>query len=209
MSILDFLGGEIEVPELINHSTETIQTDRLILRKFTFEDANDMLKNWINDIEIQSNYGEPIYESMDSVIALLQKWIISYSNKDYYRWAIILKENNENIGQIAFCDINLNHHFADIEYCISKFYQGKGYASEALSAIISFTFEKTGMNRLQAFHRGKNTASGKVLQKSMMKHEGVLRQSYFYKDKNEYDDKVYYGILKEDYLKSKNSHRTC
>jgi [ribosomal protein S5]-alanine N-acetyltransferase len=202
-------GGRNQVYELINHGTEAIQTERLILRRFTFEDANGMLKNWINDKEIQSNYGEPVYETMDSVIELLHKWITSYSNKNYYRWAIILKENKENIGQIAFCDINLNHHFADIEYCISKFYQGKGYASEALSAIISFTFEKTGLHRLQAFHRGSNTASGKVLQKSMMKYEGILRQSYYYEDKNEFDDRVYYGILKEDYLKNKNSHSPC
>ncbi|WP_220095177.1 GNAT family N-acetyltransferase [Bacillus sp. 03113] len=190
--------------KMINVGTETIETDRLILRRFTLKDADDMLKNWINDKEIQSNYGEPIYESMDSVIELLKCWITSYCNDEYYRWAIVLKEKNENIGQIAFCHINLHHHFADIEYCISRSYQKKGYASEALSAVVDFTFKKTGLNRLQAFHRGRNKASGKVLQKSMMKYEGVLRQSFFYKDKNEYDDKIYYGILKDDYLKNKS-----
>lgn len=187
-----------------NVGTVTIETERLILRRFTLQDADDMYKKWINDKEIQSNYGEPVYENIDSVTELLKIWIRSYCNTEYYRWAIVLKETNENIGHIAFCDINLKHHFADIEYCISRFYQRKGYASEALSALINFTFKKTGLNRLQAFHRGRNIASGKVLQKSMMRCEGILRQSFYYKEENEYDDKIYYGILKEDFLKNSN-----
>ncbi|EST13272.1 GNAT family N-acetyltransferase [Sporolactobacillus laevolacticus] len=186
-----------------NIGTKTIETDRLILRKFTLSDTDDMLRNWINDEEIQSNYGEPIYESLESVNELLNRWISAYSDHNYYRWAVILKEKNENIGQIAFCAIDLNHHFADIEYCISRTYQGIGYATEALSAVIAFTFEKTALNRLQAFHRGRNTASGKVLQKSMMKYEGTLRKSFYYTDENAYDDRIYYGIIKEDYMKNK------
>jgi ribosomal-protein-alanine N-acetyltransferase len=185
---------------VINVGIETIETERLILRRFSLKDADDMYKNWINDNDVQSNYGEPVYENIDLVIELLKKWITAYSSNEYYRWAIVLKENNENIGQIAFCSINLYHHFADIEYCISRFHQGNGYALEALCALIKFTFEKTGLNRLQAFHRSRNIASGKVLQKSLMNYEGTLRQAFFYKDKNEYDDKIYYGILKEDYL---------
>ncbi|AFS78464.1 acetyltransferase, GNAT family [Gottschalkia acidurici 9a] len=185
--------------DLVNVGTETIETDRLVLRRFTLEDANDMLKNWISDKEVQLNYGEPVYESDESVKKLLEGWIELYSNNQYYRWAIILKENSENIGQIAFCHIDLNHRFADIEYCISRSYQRKGYSSEALNAIIEFTFEKTGLNRLQAFHRGRNIASGKVLKKSKMKCEGVLKQTIFYEDEKEYDDKIYYGIIKSDY----------
>lgn len=185
---------------IINVGTQTIETKMLILRRFVMTDAHDMFKNWINDKEVQSNYGEPVYENISLVKELLKKWISSYSNAEFYRWAIILKENNENIGQIAFCSININHNYADIEYCISRYYQGEGYATEALNAIIKFTFEKTGLNRLEAFHRGKNHASSKVLQKSKMKYEGTLRQSSFCKDKNEYDDRIYYGILRTDYF---------
>jgi ribosomal-protein-alanine N-acetyltransferase len=186
-----------------NIGTKIIETDRLILRKFTLSDADDMLQNWINDEEIQSNYGEPVYDNLESVNELLNRWISAYSDHNYFRWAVILREKNENIGQIAFCDIDLNHHFADIEYCISRAYQGQGYATEVLSAVIAFTFEKTALNRLQAFHRGRNTASGKVLQKSMMKYEGTLRKSFYYTDENAYDDRIYYGILKEDYMKNR------
>lgn len=185
---------------LINVGTQVIETERLILRRFALEDANDMFKNWINDKEVQSNYGEPVYSNIDLVKELLKCWISAYDDNDFYRWAIVLKENDENIGQIAFCSIDTSHRFADIEYCISRFYEKNGYASEALSAIIKFTFEKTGLNRLEAFHRGKNKASAKVLQKSKMQYEGRFRESYFYNDKAEYDDRIYYSILRRDYF---------
>lgn len=184
---------------VLNVGTQVIETERLILRRFTKDDATDMFNNWINDKEVQSNYGEPVYENIEAVNELLDKWIKKYDNSDFYRWAIVLKENNQCIGQIAFCSISLDCSYADIEYCIGRGYQRKGYASEALSGVITFTFEKTGLNRLQAFHRGQNISSGKVLQKSKMKYEGTLRQTIFYTEANEFDDKIYYGILKDEY----------
>lgn len=194
---------------VLNVGTQVIETERLVLRKFTKDDADDMFNNWINDKEVQSNYGEPVYESIEAAKELLDKWIIQYENCFFYRWAIILKENNECIGQIAFCSINLNCSYADIEYCIGRNYQRKGYASEALSGVIKFTFEKTGLNRLQAFHRGRNISSGKVLQKSKMKYEGTLRQTMFYPETNEFDDKIYYGILKEEYKTTSGIKLAC
>lgn len=49
-------------------------------------------------------------------------------------------------------------------------------------------------------NRGKNKASAKVLQKSKMKYEGTLRKSFFYEDEVEYDDRIYYGVLRADYF---------
>lgn len=121
-----------------------------------------------------------------------------YQQRDY-RWAIILKYNEEWIGQIGFCSVDVKHHFADIEYCIGRSYQRNGYASEALCRVIQFAFEQTHLNRIQAFHRGRNAASGKVLRKAQMKYEGTLSQSFYYRDTDQYDDRVYYGITKRDY----------
>lgn len=157
------------IVKLIHAGTQAIETKRLILRQFTCDDADDMLKNRISDKQVQADYGEPAYENIDSVKSLLEKWISSYCKDDFY-WAIILKENNENIGQIAFCSVDSKHHYADIEYCIGRVFQRNGYATEALSAVIDYTFRNTGMNRLQAFHRGRNVPSGKVLRKACSSH---------------------------------------
>lgn len=45
---------------VLNAGTQVIETEQLILWRFTQLDATDMFKNWINDKEVQSNYGEPV-----------------------------------------------------------------------------------------------------------------------------------------------------
>ncbi|AIQ47158.1 acetyltransferase [Paenibacillus sp. FSL R7-0273] len=177
-------------------ATETIDTVRLKLRPFKMEDAPSMHANWINDIDVQSNYGEPVYSSIALVEELLHQWVLSYNRNDFYRWAIILKEHEECIGQIAFCQVDTDHRLAEIEYCIGRPYQNTGYATEALIAVIQYTFSHTPLHRLQAYHRGQNEVSGKVMQKAHMQFEGTHKESYYYSDTGEYDDKHYYGIVK-------------
>lgn len=101
---------------MLNHlGTQIINTERLILRQFSYDDSDSMLKNWIADENIQSMYSEPVYTTQAEVQSLLDKYISSYSNKDYYRWAIISKDNGECIGQIAYFLVDTNNNFAEIE----------------------------------------------------------------------------------------------
>jgi len=60
---------------LTNTGTQTIVTERLILRKFTYEDSDAMLKYWIADEKIQSLYSEPVYTTKKAVKELLDKYI--------------------------------------------------------------------------------------------------------------------------------------
>ncbi len=127
-----------------------------------------MLNNWIASEKIQYEYGEPVYTTESQVNELLDKWISNYSNHDFYRWAIIEKESDQNIGQIAFCKVYSDCKTAEIEYCIGENFWGKGYAVEALAAVIKHTFKYSDFDRLEAYHRVENTKSGRVLEKSDM-----------------------------------------
>ena len=56
----------------MKHSgTQTIETERLILRRFSERDADDMLQNWAADPRVQHEYGEPVYETAEAVRGLL------------------------------------------------------------------------------------------------------------------------------------------
>lgn len=153
----------------MKHSgTQPIETERLILRPFAADDLDDMLKNWVADPQIQNEYGEPVYETRAEANLLLQQYLAGYARPDFYRWAIIARENGQNIGQIAFCRVWDDCETAEIEYCISAAFWGRGYAGEALSAVIAYTFAHTGFRKLEAYHRAENAKSGRVLQKSAM-----------------------------------------
>lgn len=152
------------------HHTGTIafETKRLLCRPFREEDCEDMLKNWIANPNVQTEYGEPVYTMLQEVKTLLQDYIRNYQRPDFYRWAIIEKDSGENIGQIAFCRVYSECRTAEIEYCIGELFWDKGYATEALAGLIDHTFRSTEFQKLEAYHRAENTKSGRVLQKSAM-----------------------------------------
>ena len=182
---------------LIHNGTQQIETDRLILRRFTYKDDNDMLKNWANDPKVQFMYAEPVYATKQEVNGLLEKYIEAYNNKDCYRWAIILKQTDECIGQIAFFLVDNNNHFGEIEYCVGCDFQKRGLATEATKAVIRFGFEKINFHKIQISHKENNPASKKVIEKCKFTYEGTLRD--FFYEKDNYIDRLYYSLLKEEW----------
>lgn len=108
---------------LLDHTgTGTIETQRLILRKFEKEDIKSAYENWMSIPEVQNNYGETICETVMESQEIIEKWISLYDNKDFYRWSICLKDSNISIGQIAFYSFDSKNHKADVEYCIGQSY---------------------------------------------------------------------------------------
>lgn len=62
--------------KMLTHvGTNTIETERLILRRFGYEDNESMRNNWIADEKIQSLYSEPVYSTEKEVRELLDKYI--------------------------------------------------------------------------------------------------------------------------------------
>lgn len=165
-----------------NAGTERIETNRLILRRFHMEDADKMFRNWANDPEVCQFLTWAPHESIEVTKELLRNWIDSYERDDTYNWAIVHKDRNEPIGSIGFIEVSKEHASCQTGYCIGKSYWGIGLMTEALRAVISFAFQNTGLNRIEARHDVRNPASGKVMEKAGMHLEGTLRQCYAKKD---------------------------
>ena len=177
--------------------TQKIETQNLILRQFTYEDNSAMLKNWIADEKIQFMYSEPTYTTKEAVDTLLNKYINSYQNNDYYRWAIIAKENEECIGQIAYFLVDTKNNFAEIEYCIGSAFQCRGFATEATKAVIDYGFSKIKLHKVQICHKSINVPSKRVIEKCGFHYDGTLRD-YFYMN-GMYVDRLYYSIFDHEY----------
>ena len=182
---------------LTHCGTKDIETDRLYLRRFKYSDDDDMLKYWIADPKIQSMLSEPIYSTKEEVKELLDKYIISYQNNDYYRWAIVEKESLACIGQIAIFLANEKNHWCEIEYCIGSQFHRKGFVTEATKAIMSFAFDKVNFHKIQVCHKEHNVASKGVILKCGFVYEGTLRD-YFYMD-GKYVSRCHYSMLKSEW----------
>ena len=193
--------AEIGELMLTHCGTKEIETNRLYLRPFKYGDDDDMLKHWVSDPKTQSMLSEPTYSTKKEVRKLLDEYISSYKNDDYYRWAVVEKASLACIGQIAIYLVSNNHHWCEIEYCISGQFRRKGYATEAIKSIIDLGFGRVNFHKVQAYHREINVASKGVIEKCGFKYEGTLRD-YFYTD-GKYVSRCFYSMLKSEWRRSK------
>lgn len=176
-----------------NIGTKTIETKRLILRKFTISDADDMYKNWASDDEVTKFLTWPSHTDVDVSKRVIDTWIKGYSDDKNYQWCIELKSIGEAIGSIGVVDYKENIGAVEIGYCIGSKYWNQGITSEALNALIQFFFQEVGANRIELRHDPLNPSSGKVMLKCGLKYEGTRIKA----DRNNMGicDVAMYGIL--------------
>ncbi len=158
--------------------TRSIETDRLLLRRFTLGDAEAMYRNWASDPEVTEFLTWPPHADTSVTKEVLEQWVSSYRRKNYYQWAIVLKEHgNEPIGSISAVHMNDDIAMVHIGYCLGKAWWRRGIMSEALKAVMDFFFDEVGANRIESRHDPRNPHSGMVMKKCGMKYEGTMRSS--------------------------------
>lgn len=186
-----------------NTGTQRIETNRLILRKITTNDASDMFNNWTSDVEVARYLTWDVHKTIEDTKEIISIWEQELEENGCYRWCIELKDINEVIGTIDVIKLNINIESALIGYCMSRKYWNQGIMTEALIEVEKFLFERVGLNRIEAYFDIRNPASGKVMEKAGMSFEGTKRQGA--KDnKGNYCDISMYAILKSDWEKGLN-----
>ena len=176
--------------------TQTIETRRLILRRFRIEDAEEMYRNWASDPEVTRFLTWPPHSSADVTRALLESWTARYGDGGYFNWAIEWKETGSVIGNISVVALHENRDAADLGYCLGRAYWGRGIMPEALRAVNNYLFDTAGLNRIAACHDVNNPKSGRAMEKAGMRTEGILRGA----GKNNLGicDEVWHAILRKD-----------
>ena len=183
----------------MNHiGTKTIETNRLILRKFKSSDSENMFKNWGGDSKVTKYLSWTTHKSITDSEEVINLWISNYKDKSSYNWAIELKEVNEVIGSISVVKLKNENKSCEIGYCIGSKYWNKGITTEAFKSVIDCLFREVGVNRICARHNIENIASGEVMKKCKMKYEGTLREVQFIH--NRFCSMAVYSILRSEWL---------
>lgn len=176
--------------------TERIETKRLILRRFTLEDAADMFENWAKDPLVTEFLTWQPHPTVEETKRVLSSWIPEYEKGEYFNWAMELKESGSVIGNISVVHSDERIDAAEIGYCMSRSLWGKGLMPEALGAVMDYLFDEVGMNRVAAKHDARNPRSGRVMAKAGMRQEGVLRAAG--KSNAGICDEVCYAMIRSD-----------
>lgn len=180
--------------------TVKIETNRLILRRFTMKDVNAMYRNWASEKEVTKYLTWPAHTSVDVTHGILERWTSQYKEPDYYNWAIELKEIGEPVGNIAAGKLDDEKASAFLGWCLGTRWWRQGIMPEAGRAVLQFLICEVGYNRIAAKHDIENTRSGRVMLKIGMTREGTFRASG--KNNRGIVDEVYYSILRDEYEKT-------
>jgi [ribosomal protein S5]-alanine N-acetyltransferase len=185
------------VEELIFKGTPELETERLVLRKLTLQDDEDVFA-YASDDEVTRYVTWGSHQSIEDSRKYINFILGRYENDRVGEWGIELKETGRLIGAMGFVNLDIQNSCRGIGYVLSKDYWGTGVMTEALKRIIQFSFEDMKLNRIEAVHAVENGASGKVMQKAGMSYEGLIRQKLF--AKGCFNDVKQYAIVKSDWI---------
>ena len=174
-----------------------IETKRLIIRRFTPKDANDVYEA-CNDFEmVKTTLGLPWPYTKE----MAEGWISKVQEREQdgssYEYAICFKENpNKVIGCVSLMDIHPRAKRAEMGYWVARKFWKQGVATEAAKAMLDFGFDKLDLHSVVARYFDINPASGRVMEKCGMTYVGTIREHEFRFDK--YYNVGYYEILATD-----------
>ena len=139
--------------------TYTLETERLILRPLTVDDAEAMFV-WLSDPEVNRYMPYPLYTEVEQA----RHWIAStYEKENYYLFGFVRKADGLLIGS---GDISPRESGAwGFGYNIRRDCWDQGYTTEAARAMIDFAHREFGARDFEAEHAAANVASGRVIEK--------------------------------------------
>lgn len=173
-----------------------IQTKRLLIRPYEKKDE-EAVYTVINSKGIfKTTLNIPYPYPREQVGIWLHFTLKNSLYHKGYEWGIFTYDG-QYIGNVGIVNIDLIHRGGEITYFIGELYWNKGYATEAVKAMLDFAFRQLGLERVQGRCMARNPASLRVMQKCHFKYEGLARHEVL--KLGAYEDVWHCAILREEY----------
>ena len=144
-----------------------IETERLILREYTWEDLDDLYEI-LSDAETMQHYPKPY--DLDGTKRWIAWSLDNYEKYGFGLWAMISKETGEFMGDCGLTIQNIDGQLLpEIGYHLHKRYWHKGYGSEAAKAVRDWAFANTRYDCLYSYMKYTNVGSYSVALANGMK----------------------------------------
>ena len=155
---------------------KVLETDRLIIRQFTSEDTKN-ISILHNDPDVMRYISTKKSDevTMEECSVFIDYWQKYYTdNPGLGIWAAQAKETGDFIGWVALKDLDRTEDI-EIGYRLFKEHWGKGYATEASIALVEYSFNILGLDKITAVALPENKASRNVLKKAGLKYVGIKK----------------------------------
>ena len=154
-------------------NTPTLFTSRLILRRFTPEDAPALFEI-LRDEEVNTFLPWfPVKTLEEARQHLQERYLSQYSRPQSYHYAVCLREENQPIGYVNVSD----NESRDFGYGLRKEYWHQGIITETAKAVVE-KLRRDAVPYITATHDVNNPRSGAVMQKLGMKYQYSYREQW-------------------------------
>ncbi|MDF2430757.1 MAG: [ribosomal protein S5]-alanine N-acetyltransferase [Mucilaginibacter sp.] len=143
---------------------QTLTTDRLILRDLRTDDVADLII-LRSDKRVNKYLDRPKTITDNDAKAFIKKIHAGINKKEWFYWAISLRNSDKLIGTICLWHIDKDNDSAEIGYEMHPDFQGKGLMYEAIATIIDFGFILLKLKKIIAFVNPANKRSVRLLEK--------------------------------------------
>jgi len=178
---------------------EIIETERLVLRRFTQRDAADLFE-YLHEPVASCFLSLALADIKDAEREALER---STHDRSI---AVCLRTSGKLIGDL----------FAEPEgdtfsvgWNFNPVFGGKGYAYEAATALFTHLFSERAARRLYAYVEDTNTSSQRLCEKLGMRKEGLFREFISFRNDVSgapiYENTMQYALLRNEWLSQRNS----
>jgi len=187
-----------DVLEPIFPALVTLETERLILRALTLDDAEDIFA-YACDPEVVRYLPWEHHRSIEDAREFIARTLEAHEAGKRADWGMVLRSTGRVVGTCGFCAWAGGSGRAELGYCLAREHWGRGLVTEASLRVVRFGFEDCMLNRIEAVCDANNIGSARVLEKCGMSFEGILRQRMLMHET--YRDMKMYAILREDWIR--------
>jgi len=176
-----------------------METERLVLRKFTESDAETFFIYRTNpQVALYQGEGWVNYRFEQAIEFVKEQKNFEPGIPDtWFQIAIELKDTGNLIGDCVIHTLLQDINQVEIGFTLNPMYQKKGYGTEAVKCLIEYIFNELNKHRVIAITDVRNENSIKLLKKIGMRKEGHFIKNAW--NKGEYTDEYLFALLKEEW----------
>lgn len=173
-----------------------VPTDRLTLRPFRAADGEDLYA-LMSNAHVLEYWDSPAWVDRSRIERFLTGCRRMADDGSGVRLAIDRRDDRAFVGWCVLNSWNPDFRSASLGYCLVEASWGRGYATEAARALLTWAYDTLDLNRVQAETDTRNLGSARVLEKLGFLREGTLRQDCIVD--GVVSDSWIYGLLRSDW----------
>lgn len=183
-----------------------VSTERLTLRRFCEADAPTLL-TYRSDPAVARYQDWPVPATLDEAAAMVREMAAADPDEPgWFQYAVEHTAQRRHIGDIG---VRLHHNRmqADLGFTFARPYQGQGYATEAVRAMLEHLFGVQRLHRVSAECDARNRRSARLLTRVGFRREG--RRPEFTWSRGEWTDDLLFGLLAREHHRTARKSRTA